>query len=174
MIDSSSGEDKPELLFTDNETNNQRLFHTPNPSPFVKDGINSCVVEGNPNAVNPKHTGTKAAARYILKVRPRSEAVNAPQRPNSRLRVELRRRQPARPRVAALYMYRIEQAQRGEGDRSFLARIFAKLMPAIRPAGRGSWPRIWSFSARSMPKPSSKAAAAPRLAPRRKVEPGTQ
>jgi len=68
-------EDKPELLFTDNETNNQRLFHTPNPSPFVKDGINSCVVEGNPNAVNPKHTGTKAAARYILKVRPRSEAV---------------------------------------------------------------------------------------------------
>jgi hypothetical protein len=32
------------LLFTENETNNQRLFGTPNASPYVKDGINECVV----------------------------------------------------------------------------------------------------------------------------------
>ena len=34
------------LLFTENETNNERLFGTPNGGPFVKDGINRCVVEG--------------------------------------------------------------------------------------------------------------------------------
>jgi hypothetical protein len=68
-------EGEPELLFTENETNNERIFQKPNASPFVKDGINNFVVEGKANAVNPAHTGTKAAARYILKVEPRSESV---------------------------------------------------------------------------------------------------
>jgi hypothetical protein len=58
------------LLFTENETNNQRLFGTANASPYVKDGINNYVVEGKQEAVNPGHTGTKAAARYQLKVDP--------------------------------------------------------------------------------------------------------
>ena len=35
------------LLFTENETNNQRIFGSPNVSAFVKDGINNYVVEGN-------------------------------------------------------------------------------------------------------------------------------
>jgi hypothetical protein len=34
-------EGDPQLLFTENETNTQRLFNTPNASPFVKDGINN-------------------------------------------------------------------------------------------------------------------------------------
>ena len=48
------------LLFTENETNNERLFGTPNASPYVKDGINNYVVHGQQEAVNPAHTGTKA------------------------------------------------------------------------------------------------------------------
>ena len=56
----------PELLFTENETNNERLFHCPNASPFVKDGINDYVVHGKTSAVNPAGTGTKCAARYAL------------------------------------------------------------------------------------------------------------
>ena len=35
---------KPELLFTENETNAERLFNAPNASPFVKDGINEYIV----------------------------------------------------------------------------------------------------------------------------------
>jgi hypothetical protein len=56
------------LLFTENETNNQRLFGTDNTSPYVKDGINDCVVQGNLNAVNPEKMGTKSAAHYQMSV----------------------------------------------------------------------------------------------------------
>jgi hypothetical protein len=56
------------LLFTENETNNKRIFGTDNASPYVKDGINDYVVQGNHNAVNPEKTGTKSAAHYQLKV----------------------------------------------------------------------------------------------------------
>ena len=56
------------LLFTENETNNQRLFGTANASPFVKDGINNYVVQANQDAVNPDRTGTKCAAHYQLNV----------------------------------------------------------------------------------------------------------
>jgi hypothetical protein len=56
------------LLFTENETNNERIFGTPNLSPYVKDGINNYVVVGNHNAVNPEKMGTKSAAHYPLNV----------------------------------------------------------------------------------------------------------
>jgi hypothetical protein len=56
------------LLFTENETNNKRLFGGQNASPYVKDGINNYVVEGEKDAVNPEHTGTKCAAHYELNV----------------------------------------------------------------------------------------------------------
>jgi hypothetical protein len=56
------------LLFTENETNNQRIFGTPNASPYVKDGINNYVVHGQHDAVNPKDIGTKASAEYQLTV----------------------------------------------------------------------------------------------------------
>jgi len=58
----------PSLLFTDNETNDQRIFGQPNPFPFVKDGINDYVVEGKREAINPRLTGTKAAAHYLLEI----------------------------------------------------------------------------------------------------------
>lgn len=58
----------PELLFTENETNNEKLFGTPNASPYVKDGINNYIVEGRKEAVNPAQIGTKAAAHYFLTI----------------------------------------------------------------------------------------------------------
>jgi hypothetical protein len=54
------------LLFTENETNSQRLFGTPNPSPFVKDGINEFFVHNKQDAINPEKKGTKVAAHYPL------------------------------------------------------------------------------------------------------------
>ena len=56
------------LLFTENETNNARLFGSQNASRYVKDGINDFVVSGKEDAVNPAGTGTKAAAHYRLKI----------------------------------------------------------------------------------------------------------
>src|SRR4051794_33627178 len=63
-------QDSPRLLFTENETNNQRCFGTPNASLYVKDGINDYVVHGRIAAVNPVEIGTKAAAQYELEVGP--------------------------------------------------------------------------------------------------------
>ncbi len=56
------------LLFTENETNNARLFGTANASPYTKDGINDFIVRGDAAAVNPARTGTKAACHYQLDV----------------------------------------------------------------------------------------------------------
>ena len=58
----------PPLLFTENDTNTERLFDTPNASPYVKDAFDAFVVHGNTNAVNPAKAGTKAAAHYHLEV----------------------------------------------------------------------------------------------------------
>ncbi len=58
----------PELLFTENESNGQRLWAQPNPAPWVKDAFHECVVSGNASAVNPAKIGTKAAAWYVLDV----------------------------------------------------------------------------------------------------------
>ena len=62
------------LLFCENETNSQRLFGTPNASPYVKDGINDFVVDGVAGAVNPERTGTKVAAHHVLEIGPRARA----------------------------------------------------------------------------------------------------
>ena len=59
-------EGTPELLFTENETNNERLFNAPNSQPYVKDGINDYLINGVRDAVNPSQVGTKAAANYLL------------------------------------------------------------------------------------------------------------
>jgi hypothetical protein len=56
------------LLFTENETNTQRIFGAPNRSPYVKDSINDYVVQGNAGAVNPAKKGTKVAAHYRLTI----------------------------------------------------------------------------------------------------------
>ncbi|MFN6514856.1 MAG: MGH1-like glycoside hydrolase domain-containing protein [Nostoc sp. CreGUA01] len=57
-----------EILFTENETNSQRLFGYANTSAYVKDGINDYIVQGLKEAVNPEKIGTKVAANYILTV----------------------------------------------------------------------------------------------------------
>jgi hypothetical protein len=58
------------LLFTDNETNFERIYGSPNGTPYVKDGINDCLVGGRESAVNSKCTGTKMSAHYTLTIPP--------------------------------------------------------------------------------------------------------
>lgn len=57
------------LLFTENETNHERLFPgQKNESPYVKDGVNDCVIQGHENSVNPAKQGTKVAAHYHVNI----------------------------------------------------------------------------------------------------------
>jgi len=65
-----SVEGTPELLFTENDTNFERLYGGANATPYVKDGIDDYVVHGRREAVNPEREGTKAAAHYRLRVAP--------------------------------------------------------------------------------------------------------
>ena len=60
----------PELLFTENETNNERLWGVPNRTAFVKDGIDSAIVNKAEGTVNPDGVGTKVAAHYALTIEP--------------------------------------------------------------------------------------------------------
>ncbi|HZL55506.1 MAG TPA: glucosidase [Bryobacteraceae bacterium] len=60
---------KPDqFLFTENETNSERLFNAPNAGPYVKDAFHRYVVGGEAGAVNPAGEGTKAAAYYRVEI----------------------------------------------------------------------------------------------------------
>ena len=58
----------PALLFTENESNLERLYDAANPQPYVKDAFHRALVDGEAGAVNPDLVGTKAAFHYRLTV----------------------------------------------------------------------------------------------------------
>ncbi len=60
----------PELLFTENETNYEKIFKYRNRTPYVKDGFHNYLIHGNKATVNPQHSGTKMAAHYPLNIGP--------------------------------------------------------------------------------------------------------
>jgi hypothetical protein len=63
-------EPRDRLLFTENETNYQKLFGATNVTPYVKDAFHRYLLEDDRAAVNPDHVGTKAAAHYTLTIAP--------------------------------------------------------------------------------------------------------
>jgi hypothetical protein len=63
-------EGAPELLFTENETNTERLYGTKNGTPYVKDAFHRYLIGKQPAAVNPAMKGTKAAAHYSQEIAP--------------------------------------------------------------------------------------------------------
>jgi hypothetical protein len=74
LADVASDGSRPAFLFTDNESNVQRLYGAPNGNPYVRDAFHNYVIHGDKNAVNPKQTGTKVASHYILDLPARGEA----------------------------------------------------------------------------------------------------
>jgi hypothetical protein len=59
---------QPQFLFTENETNNERLFGKPNATPYVKDAFNERILHDREDAVNPAMNGTKAAIWYPVTI----------------------------------------------------------------------------------------------------------
>lgn len=96
-----------DLLFTENETNNERLYNSPNNAAFVKDGINNCVVNNNPSAVNPQKEGTKAAIWYQL---------NVPAQQSVQIRLRLSANHQADPFEG---FDEIVKARKGEADQFY-------------------------------------------------------
>src|SRR5262249_51638651 len=67
-VESASPGRAPQLLFTENYTNAQRVFGVPNGSPWVKDSFHDYVIAGAKNAVNPANEGTKSAAYFQFNI----------------------------------------------------------------------------------------------------------
>ncbi len=95
-----------EILFTENETNAQRLFGAANPTPYVKDAFHRYLIAGEKDAVNPAGTGTKVAFVHRLAVPAGGEAV-------LRVRLSLVEEAPAEafgPGFDAIFADRIREA----------------------------------------------------------------
>jgi hypothetical protein len=63
-----------DIYFCENETNSERLWGVTSATPYPKDAIQSRVIDGNGDAVNPARAGTKAAAHYKFTVSAGSSA----------------------------------------------------------------------------------------------------
>ncbi|HWB19860.1 MAG TPA: glucosidase [Phycisphaerales bacterium] len=74
-IEPVAGASRPSLLFTNNETNLQRLYGVPNATHHVKDAFHNYVVRKDKTAINPAREGTKAAALCVLKIPPGASRV---------------------------------------------------------------------------------------------------
>jgi hypothetical protein len=68
-------EQTPTWLFTENETNYERLYGVANSSPYVKDAFHAYVVEGRQGAVNEEGIGTKVAALFSFTLQPKETRV---------------------------------------------------------------------------------------------------
>lgn len=64
-----------EVVFTENETNQEKIFHTKNPSPYVKDSFHSYLIDGNQECINPQKEGTKASCIYRLQFAPQETKI---------------------------------------------------------------------------------------------------
>jgi hypothetical protein len=119
-------------LFTENETNFQRLFGSPNPSPWVKDAFHDYVVAGDTARVNPAGTGTKAAAHHALQI-----AAGAS--------VTVRLRLTAEDQPAGFEDFgQVLALRRDEADR-FYAQRMTGVSPADQPIARQAYAGLlWS------------------------------
>jgi Glycosyl hydrolase family 63 C-terminal domain len=98
---------RPEPLFTENESNLERLFGVPNRSGFVKDAFHERVVEGRLEVVNPARVGSKAALWYRLELQP-GESIQV------RLRLAAEAERVAEPLAASFTSTQL--ARRRESD----------------------------------------------------------
>jgi hypothetical protein len=125
----------PQWLFTENETNAQRLYGVPNRTPYVKDAFHAFVVDGDRDAVNPANEGTKAAAHYTLELAPGQQV-------SVRLRLTDHAERPAPPGFSDFAA--VVADRKAEADAFYAARLHgasASDAPIVRQAYAGL---LWS------------------------------
>jgi hypothetical protein len=123
------------LLFTENETNAARLFEGKNASAYAKDGFHDYVVHGRGGAVNPKRTGTKAAAHHAISLAGGESRV-------FRLRLYAEAEKPAESFGESFG--KILEARRWEADEFYAALISEGPQLASLLRGGGTLPPIAS------------------------------
>ncbi|MBI2517322.1 MAG: glucosidase [Opitutae bacterium] len=171
----------PPFLFTENETNARKLFSSENPSPFVKDAFHEYVVHQRPEVVNPKRTGTKAAALCRFELGPGESRVirarlyaedEAPKKVFGEdfATAVAERRREAEEFYAVVLPAGIPAEQRNVAKQAFAGLLWSKQFyhyavqdwiegdpaqphpPAARRKGRNSdWPHLFNRDILSMP-----------------------
>ena len=114
----------PELLFTENETNFERLFHVPNRSRYVKDAFHDYIIHGKLEAINPDRAGTKAAAHYQTEIGPGESYV-------LKLRLSNRQFSPGESPMGAEFN-QIFLKRHAEADEFYASVIPANVTPDMR------------------------------------------
>jgi hypothetical protein len=119
--------DQPEMLFTENETNIQRIFGAPNQRRFVKDAFHRYIIDGEKDAINPANLGSKSAMHYILDLPAGGESV-------IQLRLFPQDAAPANPfgpEFNQIFQTRIKEA-----DEFYATRLSKSLAPDVQNTGR--------------------------------------
>ncbi|OGF24751.1 MAG: glucosidase, partial [Candidatus Eisenbacteria bacterium RBG_19FT_COMBO_70_11] len=126
----------PALLFTENETNTERLFGAGNRAPWTKDAFHAAVVGGRADSVNPERTGTKAAVHYRFEV-PAGAAVSV------RLRLYAEEQSPVQPLGSGFDEVFAQRLR--ETDEFYAARLPAALGEDERRVSRQAYAGLlWS------------------------------
>ena len=112
--------DGGEILFTENETNFERVFNSPSPSPYVKDAFHDYVIHGKKEALCPGQ-GTKAAFHFTLSIPAGGQEV---------LRLRLSKDDQAAPFGAAFDQVFADRLKESE------AYFDLKIAPGMEPAAR--------------------------------------
>ena len=156
---------RPQLLFTENETNAERLFGAPNAAPYVKDAFHDYVVDGERDAVNPRrrrHEG--GGALPCSTFRPGGEVRAAAA---ARGRARARRRDAVRRDFDAIFA----SAQRARPTRSTTARSRRRCTPSERNVARQAYAGLlWSQAVLSLRRRATGSTAIP-ASRRRRREP---
>ncbi len=126
----------PPLLFTENETNTQRLYNAPNQSPYVKDAFHECVIHGRSDAVNPRGEGTKFAPHFYAMI-PAGKSVT--------YRLRLTKQDEAGDRPFGEEFERYIAARKNEADAFYTARLDEHLGDDERAVARQAYAGLlWS------------------------------
>ena len=126
----------PALLFTENETNVERLYGSPNPTPYVKDAFHRYLIERDREAVNREGRGTKGAAHYALDL--------APGRTTT-LRLRLTDRDATGPSVFGAAFDELFERRRREADEFYEELLPSTPSPDARAVARQAFAGLlWS------------------------------
>jgi hypothetical protein len=127
---------QPELIFTDNETNTERLYGYPNGQRYTKDAFHRYVVQDERDAVNPQQAGTKAAAIYRIDLAPGQTVT---------LRLRLTDREPAVAKPFGRGFDGIVDGRRREADEFYDGILPAEMSADARRVARQAFAGLlWS------------------------------
>ena len=127
---------KPLLLFTENETNNERLYEMPPSGTPAKDAFHDYLIQGRTDAVSPNGRGTKVAAVYLLQLPPGGQVS---------LDLRLAREEQAHAVAFGAPFDQVFKKRRQEADDFYAAKLPERLPPAERNVARQAYAGLlWS------------------------------